>query len=92
LVGPRWRDDSRLGKLNDEQLVYRLRKPTVDDRTELLLTPPRLQYHRCCGVLAANAKQRRVVTESAGPSGASDSGSSGGILSPVSLSRLLGSF
>ena len=73
----------RLGKLNDEQLVYRLRKPTLDGRTELVLTPvelldrlahlvtpPRLHKHRYCGVLAPNAKLRRAVTESAGPAGA----------------------
>ena len=29
----------RLGRLNDEQLVYSLRKPTMDGRTELILTP-----------------------------------------------------
>jgi hypothetical protein len=28
----------RLGRLNDELLVYRLRKPTIDGRTELILT------------------------------------------------------
>ncbi len=73
----------RLGKLNDEQLVYRLRKPTVDGRTELVLTPlelldrlahlvtpPRLHKHRYCGVLAPNARLRRAVTGSAGPAGA----------------------
>jgi len=73
----------RLGKLNDEQLVYRLRKPTVDGRTELVLTPvelldrlahlvtpSRIHKHRYCGVLAPNAKLRRAVTESAGPAGA----------------------
>jgi len=73
----------RLGRLNDETLVYSLRKPTVDGRTELvftplelldrlskLITPPRVHKHRYCGVLAPNAKLRRAVIESAGPSGA----------------------
>ena len=73
----------RLGRLNDEQLVYSLRKPTLDGRTELILTPmelldrlsklvtpPRVHKHRYCGVLAPNAKLRRAVIESAGPSGA----------------------
>ena len=49
----------RLGRLNDEQLAYRLRKPTIDCRTELILTPlelldrlarlvtpPRIHKHR----------------------------------------------
>ncbi|MDD5718071.1 MAG: transposase [Candidatus Krumholzibacteria bacterium] len=73
----------RLGRLNDEQLVYSLRRPTVDGRTELILTPlelldrlahlvtpPRIHKHRYCGVLAPNAKLRRAVTASAGPAGA----------------------
>jgi len=73
----------RLGRLNDETLVYRLRKPTVDGRMELILTPlelldrlsklvtpPRLHKHRYCGVLAPNAKLRKAVIESAGPAGA----------------------
>jgi hypothetical protein len=73
----------RLGRLNQDQLVYRLRKPTADGRTELLLTPlelldhlaqlvtpPRVHKHRYCGVLAPNAKLRRAVIESAGPAGA----------------------
>ena len=73
----------RLGRLNDETLVYSLRKPTVDGRTELvltplelldrlskLITPPRVHKHRYCGVLAPNAKLRRAVIETAGPSGA----------------------
>jgi hypothetical protein len=73
----------RLGRLNDKQLVYSLRKPTVDGRTELILTPlelldrlahlvtpPRIHKHRYCGVLAPNAKLRRAVTASAGPAGA----------------------
>ncbi|MBD3220327.1 IS91 family transposase, partial [bacterium] len=29
----------RLVRLDDDHLVYRLRKPTVDGRTELILTP-----------------------------------------------------
>ena len=73
----------RLGRLNDETLVYSLRKPTLDGRTELimtplelldrlahLITPPRIHKHRYCGVLAPNAKLRRAVIESAGPAGA----------------------
>ena len=73
----------RLGRLNDETLVYRLRRPTVDGRTELILTPlelldrlahlvtpPRIHKHRYCGVLAPNAGLRRAVTETAGPAAA----------------------
>ena len=73
----------RLGRLNDETLIYRLRMPTVDGRMELILTPlelldrlsklvtpPRLHKHRYCGVLAPNAKLRKAVIESAGPAGA----------------------
>ena len=73
----------RLGRLNAETLVYSLRKPTLDGRTELvltplelldrlskLITPPRIHKHRYCGVLAPNAKLRRAVIESAGPAGA----------------------
>ena len=72
----------RLGRLNDDTLVYSLRKPTLDGRTELILTPlelldrlahlvtpPRIHKHRYCGVLAPNAKLRRAVIESAGPAG-----------------------
>lgn len=72
----------RLGRLNDDLLVYRLRKPTLDGRTELLLTPhqlldrlarlvtpPRRHKHRYCGVLAPNARLRAAVTASAGPAG-----------------------
>jgi len=73
----------RLGRFDDERLVYSLRKPTLDGRTELfltplelldrlahLVTPPRVHKHRYCGVLAPNARLRRAVTESAGPAGA----------------------
>jgi hypothetical protein len=73
----------RLGRLNAEQLVYSLRKPTLDGRRELILTPlellerlsklvtpPRVHKHRYCGVLAPNANLRQAVIESAGPSGA----------------------
>ena len=73
----------RLGRLDAEHLVYCLRKPTLDGRSELILTPlqlldrlahlvtpPRIHKHRYCGVLAPNAKLRRAVTESAGPAGA----------------------
>ena len=73
----------RLGRLNEQTLVYSLRRPTADGRTELLLTPielldllaqlvtpPRLHKHRYCGVLAPNAALREAVTASAGPAGA----------------------
>ncbi len=73
----------RLGRLNAETLVYSLRKPTIDGKTELvltplelldrlskLITPPRIHKHRYCGVLAPNAKLRKAVIETAGPSGA----------------------
>ena len=73
----------RLGRLDKNTLVYRLRRPTVDGRTEvlvtepglldrlaLLVTPPRLHKHRYCGVLAPNAALREAVTASAGPAGA----------------------
>jgi hypothetical protein len=72
----------RLGRLDADTLVYRLRKPTMDGRTELLLTPhqllerlaqlvtpPRRHKHRYCGVLAPNARLRQAVTASAGPAG-----------------------
>jgi len=72
----------RLGRLNDTTLVYSLRRPTVDGRNELLLTPeelldllsqlvtpPRLHKHRFCGVLAPNAALRAAVTSSAGLAG-----------------------
>jgi hypothetical protein len=67
-----------LGRLNDETLVYRLRRPTVDGRTDLILTPlelldqlahlvtpPHIHKHRYCGVLAPNAGLRQAVTETA---------------------------
>jgi hypothetical protein len=73
----------RLGRLNDQTLIYSLRKPTLEGRTELILTPlelldrlahlvtpPRIHKHRYCGVLAPNAKLRRAVTETAGPAAA----------------------
>ncbi|MBK6735769.1 MAG: transposase [bacterium] len=73
----------RLGRLNEQTLVYSLRRPTADGRTELqltpielldrlaqLVTPPRLHKHRYCGVLAPNAALRAAVTASAGPAGA----------------------
>jgi len=73
----------RLGRLDDQMLVYSLRKATVDGRTELyltplelldrlaqLITPPRIHKHRYCGVLAPNARLRGAVIESAGPAGA----------------------
>ena len=73
----------RLGRVSDEMLVYSLKKPTFDGRTELyltplelldrlakLITPPRIHKHRYCGVLAPNAKLRKAVIETAGPAGA----------------------
>jgi len=73
----------RLSRIDDEHLVYRLRKPTLDGRTELILTPlelldrlahlvtpPRRHKHRYCGVVAPNAKLRGAVIASAGPAGA----------------------
>ena len=73
----------RLGRVSDEMLVYSLKKPTSDGRTELyltplelldrlskLITPPRVHKHRYCGVIAPNAKLRRAVIETAGPAGA----------------------
>ncbi len=73
----------RLGRVDDQMLVYSLRKATVDGRTELyltplelldrlarLITPPRIHKHRYCGVLAPNARLRRAVIQSAGPAGA----------------------
>jgi hypothetical protein len=72
-----------LGRLNEQTLIYSLRRPTADGRHELLLTPiklldllaqlvtpPRLHKHRYCGVLAPNAALRESVTASAGPAGA----------------------
>ncbi len=59
-----------MGRLDDQMLVYSLRKATVDGRTELYLTPPRIHKHRYCGVLAPNARLRQAVIESAGPAGA----------------------
>ncbi|MBU8871296.1 MAG: transposase, partial [Gemmatimonadales bacterium] len=69
--------------MNAETLVYSLPKPTIDGKTELvltplelldrlskLITPPRIHKHRYCGVLAPNAKLRKAVIETAGPSGA----------------------
>ena len=72
----------RLGRLNEDTLVYRLRRPLLDGRTEILLrpvdllarlvdllTPPRKHRHRYCGVLAPAARLRRAVTATAGPAG-----------------------
>jgi hypothetical protein len=73
----------RLGRLNDELLVYRLRKPTMDGRTELaltplelldrlahLVTPPRIHKHRYCGGLApALGRRRRACHAAAGRTG-----------------------
>ena len=73
----------RLEKLDDTTLVYHLRKPTLEGRTELvltplelldrlakLITPPRIHKHRYCGVLAPNAKLRSALVATAGPAGA----------------------
>lgn len=73
----------RLGRVSDEMLVYSLKKPTIDGRTEIyltplelldrlskLITPPRVHKHRYCGILAPNANLRQAVIESAGPAGA----------------------
>ncbi len=72
----------RLGRLNADTLVYRLRRPRPDGRTEILLSPleflervvdllapPRKHRHRYCGVFAPGAKLRRAVTQTAGPAG-----------------------
>jgi hypothetical protein len=72
----------RLGRLNEDTLVYRLRRPLMDGRTEILLrpvdllarlvdllTPPRKHRHRYCGVLAPAASLRRAVIATAGPAG-----------------------
>jgi hypothetical protein len=40
------------------------------DRVASLVTPPRLHKHRYCGVLAPNARLRRAVVATAGPTGA----------------------
>ncbi|MDX2475473.1 MAG: transposase [Candidatus Krumholzibacteria bacterium] len=42
----------------------------VLDRLSKLITPPRVHKHRYCGVSAPNAKMRRAVIETAGPTGA----------------------
>ncbi len=72
----------RLGRLNADTLVYRLRRSRSDGRTEILLSPleflervvdllapPRKHRHRYCGVLAPGAKLHRAVTATAGPAG-----------------------
>ena len=72
----------RLGRLSDDLLVYRLRRPAMDGRTEILLSPlqflarlvdllapPRKHRHRYFGVLAPRARLRPVVTATAGPAG-----------------------
>ena len=66
----------RLGRAGDELLVYSLKRPTLDGRTEIyltplelldrlaqLITPPRIHMHRYCGVLAPNANLRQAVIE-----------------------------
>ncbi len=72
----------RLGRLNADTLVYRLRRPLMDGRAEILLkpleflarlvdllTPPRKHRHRYCGVLAPAARLRPAVIATAGPAG-----------------------
>jgi ribosomal protein S27E len=72
----------RLGRLSADTLVYRLRRPALDGRTEILLTPleflgrlvdllgpPRKHRHRYYGVLAPAARLRQAVTATAGPAG-----------------------
>ncbi|HPD70194.1 MAG TPA: transposase [Candidatus Krumholzibacteria bacterium] len=74
--------EGRLGRLNADTLVYRLRRPRADGRQEILLSPveflarlvdllapPRRHRHRYCGVLAPNARLRSSVTATAGPAG-----------------------
>lgn len=81
--GPGAIGSRRVRRKHRSSPVVRLRKPTVDGRTELILTPlelldrlanlvtpPRRHKHRYCGVLAPNAKLRRAVIASAGPAGA----------------------
>jgi hypothetical protein len=66
----------RLGRAGDDLLVYSLKRPTLDGRTEIyltplelldrlaqLITPPRIHKHRYCGVLAPNASLRQAVIE-----------------------------
>jgi len=73
----------RLGRAGGDLLVYSLKRPTLDGRTEIyltplelldrlskLITPRRIHKHRYCGVLAPNAKLRQAVIETAGPAGA----------------------
>ncbi len=70
----------RLGRLSDDLLSYRLRRPTPGGRRELLLrpleflqrlaellAPPPTHRHRYHGVLAPHAKLRATVIRSAGP-------------------------
>lgn len=66
----------RLGRAGDDLLVYSLKRPTLNGRTEIYLTPlelldrlarliapPRIYKHRYCGVLAPNASLRQAVIE-----------------------------
>jgi hypothetical protein len=70
-------------KLTPHPCPFGIFKPTVDGRSELILTPlelldrlahlvtpPRIHKHRYCGVLAPNARLRGAVTETAAPAGA----------------------
>jgi len=65
----------RIERIDEEQIVYHLPKPTPDGQTRLTLTPlefisrlaalipaPRLHRHRYYGVLAPNARLRPAVT------------------------------
>ncbi len=60
------------GRHGLERLVRYCARPPQEllDRLSKLITPPRVHKHRYCGVLAPNAKLRRAVIETAGPSGA----------------------
>lgn len=70
----------RLYRLDDETLIYKLPRPDVHGRTELVLTPeellqrladlippPRMHRHRYYGCFAPNAAMRSAVTATAGP-------------------------
>jgi hypothetical protein len=72
---------SRLGRLDDQTVVYNLKRPAQDGRTCLLMDPmellkrlaalippPRTHLVRYFGVLAPNAALREQVVQSAGPS------------------------
>ena len=73
----------RLGRLDEQNLVYNLPRPTQDGRSVLvmdplqllarlaaLIPPPRTHLVRYFGVLAPSAALREQVISSAGPSAA----------------------